>query len=105
MSRTHAKVVSANDLRAGHTVYLTSNGGWSRYITQAELITDEAEAQLRLLDAIGHATVVVGAYLVDVEPGANGPVPVALRERFRAQGPSIHPSKQTARAEARHVSA
>ncbi|MBZ4022231.1 hypothetical protein CKO11_07145 [Rhodobacter sp. TJ_12] len=105
MSHPKAKVISANDLRAGHTVYRTATGGWSRYITQAEVITDEAEAQLHLLDAIGHATVVVGAYLVDVTQGPEGPVPVALRERFRAQGPSIQPTKQRSTPEARHVSA
>lgn len=90
---SNAQVVSANDLRAGHTVYRAADGAWVRDIGKAALIEDPAEAQLALLDAIGHATVIVGAYLVEVRATAAGPEPVALRERFRALGPSIRPSK------------
>lgn len=104
MSRSFIpKVVSANDLREGHVVYLSAAGDWVRSITRAEVLTDEAEAQLRLLEALGHGTVAVGVYLVDVKPGADGPVPVALREVFRAQGPSIRPTKEAAPKEAADV--
>jgi len=104
MSRSFVpKVVSANDLRAGHVVYFSAADQWVRDIAEAEVIDDEAEAQLRLLTAMGHKTVAVGVYLVDVTRGPNGPVPVALREQFRAKGPSIRPSKQDAAKEAAHV--
>jgi hypothetical protein len=104
MSRSFIpKVVSANDLRAGHVIFYSPAGDWVRDIAQAEVLTDEAEAQLRLLDAMGHKTVAVGVYLVDVRAEASGPVPVALREQFRAKGPSIRPSKQDAAKEAANV--
>lgn len=97
MSRAFTpKVVTANDLRGGHVVYLTAAGEWSPQIGAAELLTDEADAELRLLGAIGQSGEVVGAYLADVRAGASGPEPTHFRERFRAFGPSIRPSKETA---------
>ena len=57
-------------------------------LSEAELITDEAHAQLRLLDAARQVSKVVGAYLADVRSGPNGPEPVHFREDFRRTGPS-----------------
>jgi hypothetical protein len=34
---------------------------------------------------------VVGAYLADAKPGANGPEPTHFREEFRTRGPSNYP--------------
>ncbi|MGD9919199.1 MAG: DUF2849 domain-containing protein [Paenirhodobacter sp.] len=91
------KVVTANDLRGGHVVYLTDAGQWTPRLAEAELLTDEAEAELRLLKALGQTGVVVGAYLAEMRAGPAGPEPVHFRERFRAQGPSLR------RPEAAHV--
>ncbi|MCV2887057.1 DUF2849 domain-containing protein [Ruegeria aquimaris] len=82
------KVVTANDLIEGDVIYQTADDRWSRDLAEAELITDEAHAQLRLLDAARQASRVVGAYLADVRPGPNGPEPVHFREDFRRTGPS-----------------
>ena len=89
MSRRYIpKVVTANRLREGDVVYLTANNLWSPHHHEAELIEDEAHAQLRLLHAAGQKLVVVGAYLADAKAGANGPEPVHFREAFRTRGPS-----------------
>lgn len=89
MSRPYSpKVVTASDLLAGDVIYLTADDRWTRRIEEAELITDEAHAQLRLLEAERQPNQVVGAYLADVTPGAAGPAPVHFRETFRATGPS-----------------
>ena len=89
MSRRYTpKVVTANRLREGDVVYLTANNLWSPHHHEAELIEDEAHAQLRLLHAAGQKLVVVGAYLADAKAGANGPEPVHFREAFRTRGPS-----------------
>ena len=82
------KVVTANDLREGDVVYLTADDRWSRHHREAELIEDEAHAQLRLLDAAAQKLVVVGAYLADAQQGPDGPEPVHFREAFRTRGPS-----------------
>ena len=82
------KIVTANDLLDGDVIYQTADDRWSRLLSEAELITDGAHAQLRLLDASRQVARVVGAYLADARPGPNGPEPVHFREDFRRTGPS-----------------
>lgn len=92
MSRPFApKVLTANDLLDGDAVWLTSADVWSRNMAEAELFTDEAVAQDRLLFAMAQANVVVGAYLVDARTTDTGPTPVHFRETFRTRGPSNYP--------------
>ena len=82
------KVVTANDLRQGDVVYLTADDRWTRHHHEAELIEDEAHAQMRLLHGASQKLVVVGVYLADAKAGAQGPEPVHFRETFRTRGPS-----------------
>lgn len=99
MSRAFTpKVITANDLTSGDVIYLTAADTWSRHHHEAELIEDEAHAQLRLLD--GQRThAAVGAYLADAKRGAKGPEPVHFREAFRTRGPSNYAhGKQAERA-------
>jgi hypothetical protein len=88
MSRFTPKVVTANDLVEGDVIYLTTANTWTRHHHEAELIEDEAHAQLRLLYAIGQRARTVGSYLADARMGANGPEPTHFREAFRTRGPS-----------------
>jgi hypothetical protein len=88
MSRFTPKVVTANDLRLGDVIYLTAADQWSRLHHEAELIEDEAHAQMRLLHAAGQRNLVVGPYLADAKAGPNGPEPTHFREAFRTRGPS-----------------
>ncbi len=85
------KVVTASDLRRGDVVWLTADDRWTRDLREAELITEEAHAQLRLLHAQAQPLVVVGAYLAEARQGPEGPEPVHFREAFRARGPSNYP--------------
>jgi len=82
------KVVTANALLEGDVVYLTAEDRWTRDLAEAELLTDEADADLRLLQAQARADEVVGVYLADMRPGPEGPEPAHFREDFRAAGPS-----------------
>ena len=82
------KVVTANALREGDVVFLTADDRWTRHHHEAELIEDEAHAQLRLLFAASQKNLVVGAYLADAKAGPKGPEPVHFREAFRTRGPS-----------------
>ena len=82
------KVVTANDLREGDVVYLTEDDRWSRHHNEAELIVDEAHADIRLIEANRQGNLIVGAYLADAKAGPNGPEPVHFREVFRSKGPS-----------------
>ena len=82
------KVVTANALLEGDAVWLTEADTWTRDIREAEFITDEAHADLRLLEAQARSGEIAGAYLADVKMGENGPEPVHFREDFRTRGPS-----------------
>ncbi|MEM7644973.1 MAG: DUF2849 domain-containing protein [Pseudomonadota bacterium] len=82
------KVVTANLLREGDVVYLAADDAWVPRHQDAELIEDDAHAQIRLLDAERQPDLVVGPYLADAKPGPNGPEPVHFREEFRTRGPS-----------------
>ncbi len=94
-------IITANALESGEVVYLSENDGWSDDIRTAELIEDEAHAQLRLLAAQSDARA-VGAYLTPARPGRNGPEPLALREGFRQRGPSNYPHGKQEKQKARH---
>ncbi len=90
MSRQFSpKVVTANALIEGDVIYQTATG-WTRVLAEAEVLTDEADADLRLIEASQQTDTVVGAYLADVTPTAAGPKPAHFREEFRARGPSNH---------------
>lgn len=82
------KVITANDLLEGDVIYFTADNSWTRSLSEAELITDEAEAQLRLIEAEKQNLKIVGAYLADAKAGPNGPEPTHFREEFRRTGPS-----------------
>ncbi len=82
------KVVTANRLRAGDVVYQTADNRWTPFHHEAELLGDEAHAQLRLLHAAAQKLIIVGAYLADAKAGPNGPEPTHFREEFRTRGPS-----------------
>ncbi|MFK7762809.1 MAG: DUF2849 domain-containing protein [Roseobacter sp.] len=88
MPRTFSpKVVTANHLLKGDVIYQTASG-WTRQLSQAEVLTDEADADVRLIDAARQKEVVVGAYLTDVDLSDDTPKPAHFREEFRARGPS-----------------
>lgn len=84
------KVVAANALVEGDAIWLTADDCWTRHIAEAELLEDEAHADMRLLFAQSHQDA-VGAYLADVKAGPDGPEPTHFREAFRTRGPSNYP--------------
>jgi hypothetical protein len=94
------KVITANDLIEGDVVYLTADDRWTRDHATAELIEDEAHAQIRLLWAERQKNTVVGVYLAEARPGPRGPEPVHFREAFRTRGPSNYAH---GKQELRHV--
>ena len=88
MSRAFTpKIITANALLAGDVIYFTASEDWTRHLTEAEVLEDEAHAQIRLLEASVDPDV-VGVYLADVTVSAQGVQPAHFREAFRARGPS-----------------
>ncbi|MFK7834833.1 MAG: DUF2849 domain-containing protein [Sulfitobacter sp.] len=87
-------VITANALLEGDVVYQTPFG-WTRILEEAEVLTDEAHADLRLIEAEAQTAHVVGVYLAQVALDGAIPRPVHFREDFRATGPSnYHHGKQ-----------
>lgn len=82
------KVITANALLEGDAIWFTEAGEWTRDIAEAEFITDEAHAEIRLLEAKADQSIVVGVYLADAKQSANGPTTTHFREAFRTRGPS-----------------
>lgn len=81
------KVVTANHLLKGDVIYQTTTG-WTRNLSDAEVLTDEAHADLRLIEASQQTGEIVGVYLADVDTTNGSPAPTHFREDFRATGPS-----------------
>ena len=86
------KIITANRLSDGAVVFLAASG-WVTSIAESAILNaaDAVEAGLaKAARAIADREVVdVAAIDVRVEEGA-GPVPVRLRERIRAFGPTVH---------------
>ncbi|MEM7739241.1 MAG: DUF2849 domain-containing protein [Pseudomonadota bacterium] len=84
------KVITANDLFSGETIYWRADGAWTEELVTAVILEGEAA-----LEALQQATAdearAVGPYLMDVEadhmPSGRG----RLREEIRDAGPTIHP--------------
>lgn len=84
-------ILTANDLISGDVVYFCTGDRWTRDLAAAVVAeTPEATAELEAQGkAAETANRVVGAYLVAIRPGENGPVPVRRREQIRTLGPTI----------------
>ena len=82
------QIITANALLEGDVVYFTAADTWTRNIQKAEVFSDEAIAQVRLIEAMAQTNVVVGAYLMPIQHTQDGYAPIHFREEFRTKGPS-----------------
>ena len=82
------QIITANALIEGDVIYFTASDTWTREIQDAEVFSDEAIAQVRLIDAMAQANICVGAYLMPVLQSPKGIAPTHFREDFRTKGPS-----------------
>jgi len=93
------KIITANRLTDGAVVFLSA-AGWVEQIAQSARLNaaDAVEAGLaKAAKAMANREVVdVAAIDVTVEEG-RGPVPVRLRERIRAFGPTVDYGEAAAR--------
>ena len=83
------QALTANELRSGLSVWLTSAMKWSRDYSDA-MQTEETEL-MEMMQAKGEAdeaeNIVVGVYFIDIEPETG--LPARYREKFRMRGPSL----------------
>lgn len=86
-----AKMVIANRLRDGFTVFRADTGAWVESILEGAVARSAEEAQGLLAGAESDAAanVVVGPYLIDITEAGGGRRPVSWREAIRAFGPTV----------------
>ncbi|MBE7182930.1 MAG: DUF2849 domain-containing protein [Methylobacterium mesophilicum] len=84
------KVLTANRLSDGIAVWWSETDGWIKTILGAKLAaTKDDEAALDAVGAeAGRANLAVDINLIDVTVVEGVPVPVRIRERIRAAGPT-----------------
>ncbi|MCK7610570.1 DUF2849 domain-containing protein [Roseibium sediminicola] len=87
------KVITANRLLNGDVVWLAEGGAWVERITLASTFDGKdavAEGLAEGAEAEKNQQV-VGVYEMDVTVEDGVIVPVRLREKIRAKGPTTHP--------------
>ena len=87
------KVITANRLLDGDVVWLGENDVWVERVTLARTFDgkDAVDEGLSIGAAAEKDQKVVGVYEMDVTIEDGVIVPVRLRERIRAKGPTTHP--------------
>ncbi|PZU61078.1 MAG: DUF2849 domain-containing protein [Sphingobium sp.] len=79
-------LLTGNDLATGAVIWWTGGEGWSLHVGDAVDAGAEAEAILARETA---ARRVNGGYPVEAEQDASGPLPLHIKERIRASGPTV----------------
>ena len=85
------KAITANRLDDGRVVFLDEGGAWVTSLDDARLVSDgpqldEANAYAQ---AQSDARIIVEPYPIDVVNVNDRPVAARLRERIRADGPTV----------------
>ena len=78
-------ILTGNDLKTGDVVWWTG-ALWSRHIAEAVAVGDDADAILATESA---AQRVNAAYVVEAEASPTGPLPLHIKDRVRAAGPTV----------------
>ncbi|WJS02245.1 DUF2849 domain-containing protein [Roseibium aggregatum] len=87
------KVITANRLLNGDVVWLAENGSWVERISLAKVYDGKEAVAAALAEGLEAEKnqKVVGVYEMDVTVEEGVIVPVRLREKIRATGPTTHP--------------
>ena len=81
------KLLTGNHLVEGYVIWWTGDG-WSRHVEHAADVGDKGD---HIAQTEAAACRVNNPYIVDAQPGPNGPVPTHIKERIRATGPTVRP--------------
>jgi len=87
-----SQVISANRLTDGIVVFYQGPSKWAEFIDQALVLTRPEDVEAALLHAAKDvkANVIVDPYAFDVTIQHERITPTHLREKIRAQGPTVH---------------
>ena len=81
--------ITGNATTDGRPIYRSFDGSWSPRLEDASLTTDPAHRDEALAAARTQEREVCDPYAIEVELSEHAPVPVRLRERIRATGPTV----------------
>jgi hypothetical protein len=81
------RILTGNDLVTGQVTWWTG-AGWSIHVADAVDVGAHADTILAVEQA---ARRVNTAYAVDAEQGPEGVRPLHIKERIRAEGPTVRP--------------
>ena len=88
-----ASVLTANRLKDGAVVFLSDDFTWSTHLKDAQVIAAQSATDILIAKATAQNPPehVVAPYAIDVEtfPHNVPPRPYRLRERIRANGPTV----------------
>ena len=73
----------------GRPIYRTAAGSWSSAVSEARLLDDDAETAQQLEAARREQRLVCDPYTIEVEREGETVVPLRLKERIRAAGPTV----------------
>jgi len=85
------KAITANRLDNGRVVFLDPQGGWTDSLAMARLVADgpELDEATALAQSHADARIVVEPYAIEIATVDGRPTPARIRERIRAEGPTI----------------
>jgi len=86
-----ARMITANRLRDGRPVYLGTGAQWVISVRRAALARSEDDVTrlLSFAEEAARRNVIVAPYVIEVQVGDSGVVPMAWREAIRAFGPTV----------------
>ncbi|WP_069307930.1 DUF2849 domain-containing protein [Methylobrevis pamukkalensis] len=85
------QILTGNHLVTGDVVFRTASGDWSVHVDEAGVLEDKAAVEAALAAAAEDVArcVLVGVEAIDVVVAEGRVVPKRLRERIRADGPTV----------------
>ena len=83
------QIVTASATRDGQPLYRRADGNWTPNLSAANVVDDEGDAKAQLEAARREEARVCDPYLIDVSRDGGRVVPISIRERIRATGPTI----------------
>ncbi len=81
-------MITGNATEDGAPIYLRADGTWTRALAEGHA-TSEDEAARLLTEARPQQRVVSDPYVIEVVLVDGRPAPASLRERIRAEGPTV----------------
>jgi hypothetical protein len=85
------KAITANRLDDGRVVFLDEDGGWAHDFAAALLVSDgpELDQATAYAQSQHDARIVVEPYAIDITVLDGKATPARIRERIRAEGPTV----------------